>query len=86
MPETIQISDEIGNRANEIYATDIRDNLSPEDHGRFLAIDVTTGEYAIADEILDAGRQLRERQPDAVSFILRVGYEAAASIGYGSHK
>lgn len=77
MPDATYTPDEIATRAKEIYSAEIRDKLSPEDDGRFLAVDITTGQYAIDDEFAGASRLLRERLPDAVGFILRVGHDAA---------
>ena len=73
--------EETGDRAQVIY-----DRLKPqieteENIGKIISIDVLTGDYAIADEILPAADALRKRQPDGRIFALRIGYNAVYAIG-----
>jgi hypothetical protein len=50
---------------------------------RYLAIDVDTGDYAVADERHDACEALRDKNPTAQIWGLRIGHVAAASFGGG---
>ena len=68
-----------------IYERDIRHVVEDTHDGDFVAIDVESGKWALAQSELDAAKRLRERQPDAINvWLLRVGYRAIASIGGGS--
>jgi hypothetical protein len=49
-----------------------------------LVIDVESGEYEVADDALAASTRLRERNPDAVLYLMRVGREAAFQLGWRS--
>jgi len=40
--------EEIAKRGNAIYEDKVRPNLKKKDHGKFVAIDIGTGEYEIA--------------------------------------
>lgn len=45
--------------------------------GRFVVLDVETGDYEMDDEAVVATARLRERKPDAVFYLKRVGRRAA---------
>jgi hypothetical protein len=65
--------EEIAHRGDAIYETAVRPNLSPDDRGKFVAIDVETGQYEIDADELTAGDRLRARIPEAQIWMVRVG-------------
>ena len=69
----------------EIYQRDILPQVETEHFGEYVAIDVETGDWAIADTTHIAVERLRERRPHAVDILCeRVGYRALRSFGAGS--
>lgn len=72
---------EASRRAREIYERDIRPRVEPEHQGRFLVVDVESGQYALADDELEAFDRARAKVPDGVLHLLRVGHRAAHRIG-----
>ena len=69
----------------EIYERDIRPQVETGHFGEYVAIDVETGDWAIADTTRVAVEDLRARRPDAVDVLMeRVGYRALRSFGAGS--
>lgn len=66
--------DEIVKRGKEIYYRDIASVVEADNYGRVVAIDVCTGEYEVAADAITSAEQLRTRLPDAVIFMMRVGY------------
>ena len=76
--ETAQLGD-------EIYRRDVKAQVEASHDGEYVAIDVDSGNWAIAGSELAASDSLRARSPGAINVcILRVGYRAVASIGGGS--
>ena len=65
-----------------IYRQKIRPLLTEKDIGRFVFVDVYSGEYEIAEGMLDATHQLRKRIPDACGYMIRVGYSAPVFLGW----
>jgi hypothetical protein len=65
--------EEIVPLGEEIYERGVRPKLGPEHEGKFVVLDVTTGEYAIADDDLEASDLVLERNPEAILYGLRVG-------------
>lgn len=73
---------EFGRRAHSIYDAELRHKLEPEQNGRYLALEVETGDYEIADRFRDANEKLRERHPlPTLFFVFRIGYPAAVRMG-----
>ena len=73
---------EFGARAHAIYDAELRHRLEPHEHGRYLALEVETGDYEIADSFGGANEKLRKRHPLPVKFfVFRIGYPAAVKMG-----
>lgn len=73
--------EEIARRGKDHFSREIASRLSSEDEGRFVIVDVESGDYEVDDEDLIASRRLLERRPDAVLFGLRVGSPTAYRFG-----
>ena len=69
----------------EIYHRDILPQVEADHVGEYVAIDIETGDWAVADATRVAVERLRARRPDAVDVLCeRVGYRALRSFGAGS--
>ena len=67
---------------DEIYERDIRPRIEADHHGEYVAIDVDSGSWAVADSILGAAEQLREQSPEANDvWSVRVGFRALHHFG-----
>ncbi len=73
--------EEFASRGDAIYEQDIRLKLTAKDVGKFLAIDIETGEYEIAADEMKAGDKLLVRLPEAQIWMVRIGYAATHSFG-----
>jgi hypothetical protein len=71
--------EESARRGREWYRTVIRPKLRAKHKGKYVAIDLDTGEYEIADELLAANAALRVRLPGAQTWTEWIGYLAAGS-------
>ena len=65
----------------EIYEREIRARVEKGNVGKYLVIDIETGEYEMDDDHLAAVRRARARHADATLYGMRVGYPALAKIG-----
>ena len=74
----------ISSRGRAIYRKKIRHLVEPHEAGRFVIIDVSSGDYEIGDRDADATARLVARHPDAITWGERVGYPTVFSIGGGS--
>ena len=74
--------EETARRGHEIYERDIKPALAEDQHGRYVAVDVDSGCWVIADTFLGATDDLYERHPDSCDvWLLRIGYRAAFNLG-----
>ena len=73
--------EEISRLGDEIYEREIRPKVESSHYGKVVAIDVNSGEYEIADNVLLAARALRARVPGAEVWCVRVGHDALYRIG-----
>ena len=71
-------------RRNDVfgdYGQQIRDKVEPMHKGKFLVIDIETGEYEISADDLGATKRLLAKYPNAVVYGLRIGFPTAYRIG-----
>lgn len=80
MPSTKRTLDELAALGGTIFDQLIRPTLRPEDHGKFVAIDVESGDFVIDKDDYAALMRLRARQPAADIWLMRAGYQAAYRI------
>lgn len=73
--------EEFARRGDEIYETQVRPQVEEGNHGKIVAIDIETGAFEVADEILTATDRLFERIPDAQPWIVRIGHRAVHRFG-----
>ena len=67
--------------AETFYREKIRPTLTEADIGKFVIIDINSGEYEIDEDDITADERLQARRPDAFGYIMRVGYSAAYFFG-----
>lgn len=65
---------DIVNRGQDIYDARLRDALESENRGRYVVINVETGDYALGDDMLELADSLHAQQPNAPLYSLRIGY------------
>ena len=68
-------------RGDAIYEDKVRPNLKKADRGKFVAIDVKTGEYEIAADPLIACDRLESRVPKPQTWLIRIGSKYLFSFG-----
>jgi hypothetical protein len=73
--------DELAFLGEEIFDPQVRPALRPEDTGKFVAIDVESGDYEMNADDSQAVVRLRSRKPAADIWMMRAGYPAAYRIG-----
>ncbi|MDE2724965.1 MAG: hypothetical protein OXI59_16470 [Gemmatimonadota bacterium] len=78
--------EEFARRGDEIYDRDIRPHIEPADEGKFVVIDIETGEYEVDQDELAASDRLLARKLDAQMWTRRIGSRYARHFGprYGA--
>ena len=73
--------EEFARRGDAIYLKEVRPKLKADDVGKFAAIDIESGEFAIDADELKACHKLRKRIPNAQIWMVRVGYRYVHRFG-----
>ena len=77
--------EETARLGKEIYERDILPQIETERFGEYVAIDVDSGNWTVADSEVAALERLRAAHASAVNVLMeRVGYRALRSFGAGS--
>ncbi len=79
--ETRRSPEELARLGAEVFVRRLRPMLRPEDDGKFVAIDIGTGEFELDDDDYSAVARLRSRRPEAEIWLGRVGAPAAYRMG-----
>ena len=75
---------EVARLGKAIYEQDIRHQVEDNHHGEIVAIDVDSGNWAVADDLGVAVDRLREMEPEAINILCeRAGHPALYSFGLG---
>ncbi|MGI8424883.1 MAG: hypothetical protein ACR2NO_12370 [Chloroflexota bacterium] len=72
---------EFARRGDEIYAREVRPRVTPDDGGKFVAIDVDTGAFEIDADARAAMDRLAARRPGVEAWLARVGRGYAHRFG-----
>ena len=72
---------EVAVRGEVIYEQAIRPIVESESKGKYLVLDIETGEFEIDQDDVVATKRVLARCPHAVLYGLRIGYPAAYRLG-----
>ena len=78
---SLEPKDTSSRRGKEIYLRDIQPHMRPEDTGKFVAIDIETGNYEMDEDDYAAVERLLSNHPNAQSWLMRVGERTAYRTG-----
>ncbi len=78
--------EEHARRGDEIYETQVRPQVEEGNHGKIVAIDIETGAFEVAEDIVTASEHLLARLPDAQTWFIRIGHRAVYHFGARSLK
>ena len=81
MSSSFKWAEEIGRKGQALYQEKIKPLVDPLHYGKFVAIDVESGDYEIGNRMIVASKKLRERRPEAITYGVRVGFLAAYRMG-----
>jgi hypothetical protein len=75
-------SEEFDRRGTQLYEQSVRPLVEQGNHGRIVAIDIESGDYQLADEVLEACEPLIAKNPDAQLYCIRIGHPAVDRFGF----
>ena len=82
MVQIQRTKDEVFERAKELYENLIKDQLTDDQLGMYLSIDVDSSDYEIGEKSLDTALSLKARRPNASIFTMMHGSYTTVSMGF----
>lgn len=76
--------EQLARRADAVYQQSVLPNLTSRDEGKFVALDLDSGEFEVDADEAAAEDRLLARRPDAAGWLMRVGHRAAYDLLAGS--
>jgi hypothetical protein len=73
--------EEFAQRGDALYETQIRSQVEDGNHGKIVAIDIETGAFEVADDLLAASKRLLATIADPQTWFVRIGYPAVDHFG-----
>ncbi|MBP86184.1 MAG: hypothetical protein CMJ64_05630 [Planctomycetaceae bacterium] len=74
-------SQNVARRAKAIYAEKLQAQLESDHPNQFVAIESESEEYFVAESFSNAVAAARKAYPDRISFVIRIGHDAALHLG-----
>ena len=72
---------EFARRGDEIYDRDVQPRISPDDEGKFVVIDIETGDSEVDPDEIAASDRLLDRRPAAQLWLRQIGSPYARRFG-----
>ena len=74
--------DPVTEAGEQIYRERYKAQYEASHFGKYLAIDVVTGEATLADEAVDAMERAHQSNPDHMLYLLKIGYRGIGRAGW----
>ena len=81
VPQPRYSKEEFAQRGDALYESEVRSQVEAENDGKIVAIDIETGAFEVAPDVVTASEQLLERLPDAQTWFIRIGRQAVYHFG-----
>ena len=75
--------EEFAQRGDRLYQTQIKSQVETGNDGKIVAIDIETGIYEIADDLLSASKNLSARLPDAQTGLFALDTKPLIILAHG---
>jgi hypothetical protein len=74
--------EEHARRGAQLYEKQIRPQIEAGNHGKIVAIDVDSGDFELADDLLPAANRLLAHRPDAQLWFACIGHRGVHRFGF----
>ena len=74
---------EIVQRGKQLYQSKLQADAERDHLGKFIVVDVHSGDHEIDASAGEAARRILERRPGAILYLVRIGEKVAYRFGFG---
>lgn len=79
--ETPLTPQQVSEKGQQIYNEKLKSELEPDNRGKFLVIEVESGEFFLGDTIIEALQKAKDKYPTKLFHTVRIGYEGIFKMG-----
>lgn len=73
--------EELARLGQELYESRVRQQVEAGQRRQNRSVDIETGAFEVADNVLPATNRLFDRHPDAQPWVIRIGHRAVYHFG-----
>ena len=73
MPNITDSPEELTRKGEEIYFSRLQSELEPNDNGKYVVIEVNSGDYIVDRDVLGAVNQAQQKYPNTLFYIAAIG-------------
>jgi hypothetical protein len=81
MNTTHPMSSDVVDRGKKIYEEKLRPILEPQHNGKYVVIDVDTGDHELDQDHVAASQRAHKNKPGVVFYVARVGLQGLGPLG-----
>ena len=81
MADTRYTPEEIARAGQTLYSQKIKSQVEAANQGKFLVINVNTGDYEVDSDDRSAFRRAELKDPQGLFYLLRIGHASAHRLG-----
>ena len=71
----------VAESAKAHYESNLRAQMEEEHLGKFIAVEPESGQFFIGETFMECALQAKKEIPDKMSFVIKIGSDAAVHIG-----
>ena len=80
MAHTDYTPQEISARGKALYETKLKAQLEPEHIGKYLVIDIETGDYEMGEDDFGVSQRAYQKNPSGIRFGMRIGFRTSGTL------
>ena len=84
--ENINSPEQVAEKGQKIYDEKLKPELEKNHQGEFVVIDVDSGEYVVANSLIEALQTAKEKYPGKVFHSVRIGFPGIFRMGTYAHR
>jgi len=73
---------EIARKGEEIYQRELKAKFEKTHFGKYIAIEVDSGEYFLGENQIDVSSKAKKKFPDKITYLIKIGYPAVVTMSH----
>jgi predicted nucleic acid-binding protein len=79
--ENLLSPEQVVEKGQKFYAEKLKAELEPDKNGKFVVIEIESGDYFIADTLVEALEKAKDKYPSKLFHTVKIGFEGIYKMG-----